>query len=241
MCRLSYLVKEITEKDLSNKESVMDYLSNINLEDKILENNSSTQSITSFNNQENYKVSKQILHLNFIHLIYHLNNTIIKQNFNKKKLHSIKYLYKNFSLSMIAFEKIFLTICKYLKIINITSNNNVCNIEINNKFLDTNMEFNNIEPTDNKKSSCCGAHGSNNQDNTDGSIGNTTPPPTDTPSVKFINDKTTILDILDKISKAVDCNLICIDYLNENNQDSKILSFFEPLKQIVKINFNNGR
>ena len=243
MCRLSYLVNDITEKDLSNKESVMDYLSHINLEEKILENNGSTQSITSFNNQENYKVSKQILHLNFIHLIYHLNNTIIKQNFNKNKFHSIKYLYKNFSLSMIAFEKIFLTICKYLKIISINSNNGVCNIEINTKFLDTNMEFNNIEPTDNKKSSCCGAHGSNNQDNTVESPDNATPPPTDTydshyiPSVQFINDKTTISDILDIISKAVDGNLIYIDYLNENNQNSKILSFFGPLKKLVKINF----
>ena len=246
MCRLSYLVNDITEKDLSNKESVMDYLSHINLEEKILENNGSTQSITSFNNQENYKVSKQILHLNFIHLIYHLNNTIIKQNFNKNKFHSIKYLYKNFSLSMIAFEKIFLTICKYLKIISINSNNGVCNIEINTKFLNTNIDLNNsieAESTVNKKYSCCGAHGSNNQDNTVESPDNATPPPTDPynphyiPDVQFINDKTTISDILDIISKAVDGNLICIDYLNENNQNSKILSFFGPLKKLVKINF----
>ena len=251
MCRLSYLVydikvgKQLPINRSGNYVTFMDYLDNINLEEKLLD-------ITSFNpisvyrNSHNYNISNQLLHLNFIHLIYYLNNTV-DLNYNENQINHILKIYKDYELSTITFEKIFLTICKYLKIINITSNNGKCNIEINNKFLDKNINSNNniVEPTDNKRHSCCKANSGIAPTNTDEPQPNTDEPPsnkdnaesiqTDIPSVQFINKNTTILDILNIISKVVD-NKLCI-VKQEKKSYMHLLSFFDQLEQIPTIKF----
>ena len=216
----------------------MDYLDNINLEEKILDI-TSFKPISVYRNSHNYNISNQLLHLNFIHLIYYLNNTV-DLNYNENQINHILKIYKDYELSVCTFEKIFLTMCKYLKIINITLNNRKVNIEINSKFLNINDTNDNSNMVDTDNINLFLDNKDLSPDNTDSSSDNAAPVSTDNPSeynpsIQFISNNTTILDVLNIISKAVD-NKLCI--IREKNRSyMHLLTFFDQLEQIPTIKF----